>query len=89
VYVVIGGTFNKTGDSIIYGDKDNTHTEDADENTATYTYAASGRGHAVYYNKGMYDGYYRDSDLGKGVNISTEDELPTSSGEEQNNWKKQ
>jgi uncharacterized repeat protein (TIGR02543 family) len=69
VYVNNNRIFNKTGDSVIYGDTDNTHEEGSTENTAMY--AASTSGHAVFYNKSPY--YYRDSTLLSGVDISTTD----------------
>jgi hypothetical protein len=58
---VFTGSFYKTGNSIIYGDTDTTHTDNANENTAT-----SGRGHAVYQN----DNYYRDVDAPSGTDIT-------------------
>jgi hypothetical protein len=61
-------SFSKTGPSVIYGDKNNTHTAGSDENTAKY--AASGRGHAVYYYNGS---KYRDKTLESWENISTSD----------------
>jgi hypothetical protein len=61
--VFIGGdkvTFTKTG-GIIYGDSNNTHTANENENTVT---TAAKRGHAVYQS----DSYFRDADA-----LSTDD----------------
>jgi hypothetical protein len=60
------GEFTKTGNAVIYGDTDNIHTPGSTENAAT-----DGDGHAVYWQR--QDGSYkrRDSTLGPGVNIST------------------
>jgi uncharacterized repeat protein (TIGR02543 family) len=69
-----GGTFNKTGESVIYGDddniayKDNNANGNATNNTAKG--AATGRGHAVYYTSGP---RYRDKTLESVENISTSD----------------
>jgi hypothetical protein len=57
------GSFSKTGGGTIYGDTDNSHVTGDIENTA-----ASGSGHAVYAGSSK----YRNTTLGAGVGISTE-----------------
>jgi hypothetical protein len=60
--VYVNGSFTKSGSSIIYGDTDTTHTPGANENTA-----ASGDGHAVYWDGNK----QRNATLASGVNLST------------------
>jgi uncharacterized repeat protein (TIGR02543 family) len=67
VYAATGSTFNKTGNSVIYGDTDHTHTDGSDENTVT---SGTHKGHAVYYDN---DSKWRDKTLESGENISTSD----------------
>jgi hypothetical protein len=71
--------FSKTGNSIIYGDTDKTHTPGNNENTGTsdehlYT------GHVVWYHISSHNDYFCDDTLNSGNNISTSDQLPTNSG---------
>jgi hypothetical protein len=54
-------SFYKTGNSVIYGDTDTTHTEGADENTAI-----GGKGHAVYQS----DTFFRDTDAPAGADVT-------------------
>jgi hypothetical protein len=86
VWVNGDGNFSKTG-GIIYGDTDNIPyptNGNATDNTAKGVYPGSGN--AVYYNKD--NGYYRDTTLDAGDNISTKNALPGNSGPEYgvNNW---
>jgi hypothetical protein len=76
-------SFSKTGGTI-YGDTDNTHTPNSDENTAT---SGNTNGHAVYYRapSGGSNQYYRNATLDTGDNIST-DTLPASGTGD--NWTK-
>jgi hypothetical protein len=67
VFVSINGIFNKTGDSVIYGDNDTTNN--APENTAGSGGQGNTNGHAVYYEKGP---KYRNSDLLSEKNINTD-----------------
>ena len=64
VYIDSGGTFTKSGNSVIYGDTDNIHDiiSNPNENTAT-----GGTGHAVAHNGGR----KRNSDAGAGQNMDT------------------
>jgi hypothetical protein len=63
----IGASFSKTGNSVIYGDTDSTHTPGSTENTA-----ANGNGHAVFW--GRDSGFkQRNSTLPVRVDISTTD----------------
>jgi hypothetical protein len=62
---ISSGTFRKTGNSIIYGDTDTTPS--ANENTAL-----TGWGHAIHWFNGG-NTKHRNSTLGAGVNISTDD----------------
>jgi hypothetical protein len=67
-------SFSKTG-GVIYGDTDGTpypNNGNATDNTAKN---GNTRGHAVYHH--YYDGYYRDTTLNAGDNISA-DTLPDS-----------
>jgi hypothetical protein len=68
--VLVVGSFIKTGDSVIYGD-DNNDPNDGNETDNTTTNAASGKGHAVYYQNGPQK--YRDATLESGDDISTGD----------------
>jgi hypothetical protein len=63
---VAAGSFNKTGNSVIYGDTNTTFGDD-DTNNNTATGGAT-NGHAVYYYNGS---KYRNKTLGSGENIRT------------------
>jgi hypothetical protein len=63
VYTSRYGAFEKTGDSIIYGDTDATHTAGSTENTAI-----NGRGHAVFMD---YPTKQRNSTAGAGVMLDS------------------
>jgi hypothetical protein len=81
VFVDDQSSFSKSGGGTINGDTDNTNSPP--ENTAG---AASGNGHAVYYNKDS--GYYRDTTLTASDDISTAT-LPTGgSGSTGGGWTK-
>jgi hypothetical protein len=80
VYVEDGGFFAKTGSSVIYGDKDRNHASNNPENTAR---SGAANGHAVYYARD--NGYYCDSDLNEGEDLSS-DIIPASGAG--NNWTK-
>jgi uncharacterized repeat protein (TIGR02543 family) len=84
---VNGASFNKTGNSVVYGDTDSTHTPGSTENTAT---SGNTCGHAVYFagSSSLY-AYYRDDTLRAGDDISTGDMLPANPGDRLNNWIKQ
>jgi hypothetical protein len=58
---VYDGTFIKTGQSVIYGDTDTTHTPGSTENTAK-----SGKGHAVAAGSKK-----RNTTAGTGVNLDS------------------
>jgi uncharacterized repeat protein (TIGR02543 family) len=87
VEVNTGGIFNKTG-GIIYG-------KDGGSNSNTVTIGmplhtgGDTDGHAVIYDGGGSNIYYRDTTLGTGINISTSDTLPGSSGVTLGSWTKQ
>ena len=74
---VRGGSFNKSGGGVIYGND----ASDANKNTAygnTY-------GHAVYYTvSSRY--FYHDTTLNATDNISTTGALPLNPGETVNGW---
>jgi ABC-type hemin transport system ATPase subunit len=90
---VNGGTFTKTGGTV-YGDSPATtttpQTSGPDANTATATTNPGTNGHAVLYDNGSYDYYYRNETLTDDAsgNISTTDTLPAESGDVLNNWTK-
>jgi hypothetical protein len=89
--VYIGsGTFTKTGGTV-YGDTDRiVGNGNATDNTATATTNPGTNGHAVLYDNGSYDYYYRNETLADDAsgNISTRDTLPVESGDVLNNWTK-
>jgi hypothetical protein len=60
---VESGTFTKTGNSIIYGDSDTTHTPGSTENTAV-----TGKGHAAYVESGAKK---RNATADTGVNMNS------------------
>jgi hypothetical protein len=79
---VSAGSFDKTGNSIIYASEGSPSLN----NTAG---SGNTNGHAVYYYTGSGNNYYCDITLDSGANISTGDPLPSSSGVSLNNWTKQ
>jgi hypothetical protein len=80
------GTFTKTG-GIIYGDDDNNPDNgDATDNTVT---SGNTNGHAAFCYDGGGGGYYRDATLDEDDDISTNDAMPSTSGQTVGYWTKQ
>jgi hypothetical protein len=77
VLITEGGSFEKNGGGTIGDYRNNIASGD----TTTH-------GHAVFYNVGDGDYYYRDDKLDTGDDISTSDPLPTSPGATIGNWTK-